>query len=67
MITGWMSADGRLCSAALIGDSVISGAKGFFNLFFNMAANISSAVIFSSPILTKGASGCECFRASFVS
>jgi hypothetical protein len=41
-----------LFSVAFIGDSMISGVKGFFNLFFNMAATVVvSAVIVSSPIL----------------
>jgi hypothetical protein len=54
---GWMSTAECLFSAALIGDSMITGAKGFLNLFLNMADNVVSAVIFSSPIVEKGTSG----------
>jgi hypothetical protein len=51
---GWMSTAGRLFSAALIGDYMITGDKGVLNLFLNMADNVVSAVIVSSRIVEKG-------------
>jgi hypothetical protein len=64
---GWVSTSGRLFSASLIGDSMISGAKGFLYLFFNMAAYVVSPVIVSAPIVANGTSGWGCFRESVVS
>jgi hypothetical protein len=46
---------------------IIYGAKGLLNFFLDMAANVVSAVIVSSPILAKGTSGWGCFRASVIS
>jgi hypothetical protein len=57
MMTGWMSTAGRLFSATLIGDSMISGAKDFLNLFLNMASNVVIVVIVSNPIVANGKSG----------
>jgi hypothetical protein len=54
-------------SAALIGEFMITGAKGFLNLFLNLEANVVSAVIVSSPVVEKGTYGWGCFRASIVS
>jgi hypothetical protein len=34
---GWMGTAGRFFSAALIGESMITGAKGFLKLFLKMA------------------------------
>jgi hypothetical protein len=64
---GWMSTAGRLLLAALMGDSMIYGAKGFLNLFLKMDDNIVSAVIVSSPIVAKGTYGWGCFRVSVIS
>jgi hypothetical protein len=54
-------------SAALIGESMITGAEGFLYLFLNMDANVVSDVIVSSPIVEKVTSGWGSFRASFMS
>jgi hypothetical protein len=51
---GWISSTaGRLFYAALIGESMITEAKGLLNLFFNMAANVVSVVIVSPPLVEK--------------
>jgi hypothetical protein len=65
-MVGWMCTTGCLFSAALIGDYMITGTKGFLNLFLNMDDNVVSSVIVSSPIVEKGTSGWGCFRASVI-
>jgi hypothetical protein len=57
MMICWISTAGRLFYAALIGESMITVDKGFLNLFFNMAANVVSAIIVPSPIVEKGMYG----------
>jgi hypothetical protein len=66
-MTGWMRTAGRLFSAALIGESMITGAEGLLYLFLKMADNSVSAVIVSSPIVEKVKSVWGCFRASVMS
>jgi hypothetical protein len=48
-----MSTAGRLFSVALIGDSMISGDKGFLNLFLNMADIAVITMIVSLQIVAK--------------
>jgi hypothetical protein len=63
----WISTAGRLFYAVFIEEYIITGAKGFFNLFLKMTANVVSVVIVSYPIVEKGTPGWGCFKASVVS
>jgi hypothetical protein len=65
--TGWIRTDGRLFSAALIGESMSYGDGVLLYFLLKMAANVASAVIVSSPTALKGTPGCGCLTAYVVS